>query len=472
MRWSIALVLSACGFSHVVADDAGGPDAPPADRMALGTRLVDHAAVVGGITSDGYVIFSDNDDAGHSIAKAIPIAGGSAVAFATSAGTGKQDIRFEIWDATVFAWTDRGNRVSTLTMWSAATGPVPYGDNIRPGRAAATSDGRAIFERDITDTTASIVAGPIGGPAVAIDTANSADSACWQDTDFARVGTRLLVRYCPAGATAFTLRSVGPDGFVDLSTDAVEAAYSDTAAIWRESSGALVATRDGLVPHPLASDVTDFATTHDLSHVATLAADGSMIAIATDGSSLAHFLGTGAQQLGALSPDGQTVLYASKLDDQGGTTVQPYADVIATTPAGPLAIAPGTTSCPACLYDSFSADGAYALVLDPIDNSQIADGEGPLRIVTIPYGRDIQRFGTNMYTAIATGGDRFAYVDAIRDPMLLDGWAYGLYTGAATAMPAQVARGAEEFAIDRARTALVVSFEGTDDVAGLWVTPL
>jgi hypothetical protein len=32
-----------------------------------------------------------------------------------------------------------------------------------------------------------------------------------------------------------------------------------------------------------------------------------------------------------------------------------------------------TTSCPACLYDSFSADSQYALTLDPIDHSPDAD---------------------------------------------------------------------------------------------------
>lgn len=48
--------------------------------------------------------------------------GGEPTTIATSAGTGKQDIRFEVWGDTVLAWTDRGNRTSTLTVWSAASG--------------------------------------------------------------------------------------------------------------------------------------------------------------------------------------------------------------------------------------------------------------------------------------------------------------------------------------------------------------
>ncbi|HEX7839079.1 MAG TPA: hypothetical protein VF469_16490 [Kofleriaceae bacterium] len=41
-----------CGSGGTVAPDAAGPDAGPV-RVATGKRLVDHAAVVGGLTSDG-----------------------------------------------------------------------------------------------------------------------------------------------------------------------------------------------------------------------------------------------------------------------------------------------------------------------------------------------------------------------------------------------------------------------------------
>jgi hypothetical protein len=105
-------------------------------------------------------------------------------------------------------WTDRGNRVATLTIWSRNTGVVSIGSNVRPGRAAATPDGRFVmYERDITATTANVALGPIPGMQAVVAGANSADSTCWQTTDLVSVGGRLLVRFCPGTSTTFTLRS-------------------------------------------------------------------------------------------------------------------------------------------------------------------------------------------------------------------------------------------------------------------------
>ena len=480
------VALSACGDNSLAPVDAPGPDAPAPTRIATGRRLIDHAAVVGGITSDGFVVFSDVDPAGHSVAKVIPIDGGPETVIATSAGTGKADIRFEIRGSVVFAWTDRGNRVATLTILSQATGVMPRGGNTRPGRAAASADGRMIaYERDVTATTVNLVVGPTGGPDAVVAAANAEDGTCWQNTDIASIGSaspRLLARYCPAGSTAFTLRSIAPDGATqDLSLAAETAWFSATRAIWREAGGVLATTQDGVTAQKLATNATDFVVSRDQAKLAFLTPEGAIFGLPTDRNTTPQVLvpAPEAQQLGALSPDGQTVLYASQTEDRGQNTIAPYTDVRASIPLdAPRVLIPGTTSCPSCLFDSFTPDGRYALVLDPIDNTQTADGAGPIKVFSLADGKAITSFGSDIYTAIALGGtglaSRFLFVDAVRDPKLATGWVYGMTARPIdpAASPINIARGAENFALDRVHARGVVSFNGDDEVAGLWVISL
>jgi roadblock/LC7 domain-containing protein len=488
-----ATALVACGGGGST-NNPPPPDGPPPDaagppRIATGTRIVDHTAVVGGLTSDGYVVYSDLDASGHSVAKVIPIAGGTETVIATSAGTGKSDIRFEVQGSVVFAWVDRGSRVASLSVWSQASGVVALGPNIRPGRASASADGKLIaYERDITDTTGTLVGGPIAGPATMIAMSNAQDDDCWRDTDIASVNPaapHLLVRYCPAGATAFTMRSIAADGtMTDLSTAALEAAYGASRAIWRETGGALVTTSDGVTVETLAPAATSFAVSHDASAVAYLTSDGMIYAMPSDHSAAAHPLvaapAAATTMLGTLSGDGQSVLYSTMSEARNKDDVAPYTDVQVAGPAGTRALVPGTTSCPGCLYDSFTPDGHYALVLDPIDNSQAADGEGPIKVLDLDDGSTVTSFGTAVYTAFALGGagtgtsSRFMFVDAVADASYATGWIYGMTTRDLTpsAMPATVASGAENFAIDLKRGRGVVSFNGTDDTAGLWAIAL
>lgn len=479
---------AACGSGDTTPVDATTPDAPaPAPtRVAIGRRLIDHAAVVGGITSDGYVVFSDLDPNGHSVAKVIPIDGGPETVIATSTGTGKADLRFEIRGGVVFAWADRGNRVATLSIWSQATGVVVRGPNTRPGRAAATADGRTIaYERDVTATTVNLVAGPVAGPDVVIAAANAEDGTCWRDTDLASLGaasSRLLVRYCPAGTTAFTLRSLATDGATkDLSLAAEAASFGATRTVWREPGGMLATTQDGVTIDTLATNASRFVLSRDLATLAYLTPDGAIFGLPTDRSAAPRMMVAApeAKQLGALSPDGQTVLYASQTEDRGQDTIAPYTDVRASNAVdAPRVLIPGTTSCPACLADSFTPDGRYALVLDPIDNTPAADGAGTIKVFALADGKEVTSFGSGIYTAIALGGSgttsRFVFIDAVRDATLATGWVYGLTarTLAPDAPAAVIARGAENFALDRAHARGVISFSGTDDVAGLWVVPL
>lgn len=472
---ALALAAAACG------DD--GPDVTPdagIERFVAGARLVDHAAVIGGITQAGDVVFYDFDDAGHSVAKVMPLAGGEVTSIASSNGTGKQDVRFEIRGGVVFAWTDRGNRMATLTIWSRATGAVAIGANTRPGRAAASTDGTAVlYERNITATTADVVAGPITGAHALLGTMNSQDQACWQDTDLASVGDRFLIRACPSSGTAFSLVSATTTGTVsELAPQAIDAWYGADRVVWRDEAGALVSARgDGSSRAELATAVAEHVLGEDGTTVAYRTAAGAIATIPVDGTAAAtELLPSGAAMLGPLSPDNRSVMYATIVEDRGSDYVQPYTDVAVATLSGTRTLVPGATSCAGCLRSSFTRDGRYALVLDPIDNGRELSGSGPIRIMSVETGDELVTFGLpSTYNAVAYGdGSRFVVFDALRDTTLATGWRYGLTSrGIGDAESLQLALGAEGVVIDSTRTHAVVSFAaGPDDLAGLWVVSL
>jgi hypothetical protein len=465
--------------------EAAPPDPEPT-RAAAGRRLIDHAAIVGGLTTDRHLVYSELNADGHSVAKVMPLDGGPAVTIATSSGTGKADLRFVIRGRVVFVWADRGNRSSSLTVWTAETGPVPRGSGVRPGRAAASADGKLIaYERDVTMMSANLVVGPVAGPDRMIATANAQDGTCWRDTDIASLGARMLVRYCPDGATAFTLRSVATDGtFVDLSPNVADARFAQNRAIWREPGGVLATTTDGVASVQLAATASDFTATRDLAHAAYLTADGAIYGLVADGSEPARVLAPApeAKQLGALSPVGSAILYATQLEDRGPDHLAPYTDVrvggaVGGAAGAPRVLVPGTTSCASCLADSFTPDGRYAMVIDPIDNTPALDGAGPIRVLDTADGSDVATFGQTIYNAYALPGggggtaSPFLFVDAVRDEALVSGWIYGLTarTLDPDAEPVRIAAGAENFFLDRASGTVAVSFAGDDDIAGVWI---
>jgi hypothetical protein len=473
---ALAVVAAACGSSH-----GGGPDAPPADSSEVpsGTHLVDHPAVVGGITSDGYVAYYDENADGHTVAEVIPLAGGAAMPIATSTGSGKLDIKFETIGPLVLAWTDRGNRMATLTMWSAAAGAIAIGADVRPNRAGGSTDGTAVlYESAVTATTANVTAGSLASTQL-VGSANAADNDCWQDTDLAASAGRLVARYCPGASTSFSLVSVAADGSspVTLSTDASSAYYGSAAIVWTESSGALdVGTPDGSSTRALAGDASAFAVASDESTVAWLTTGGAIYLQAVAGSGSAQLVvASGAMQLGALSPDDQTVMYATQVVAMGSGYIQPYTDVLVARPGvAPLVLEPDPTSCAGCMYNSFTPDGAYALALDPIDNSDTADGAGPVRAFATSDGSSVFTFGSAVYAAVAVRGSSVIVLDAARNSALESGWAYGITLRGPQPDDAGtvIARGAESFVFDPALTMAAVSFAGSDATAGIWVTPL
>lgn len=76
LSWAVVLAgAAACGDNRELGapatPDAPAPidapdDAGPDRRVATGTHLVTQASLLAGLTTDGYVVFSDTDPTGHS----------------------------------------------------------------------------------------------------------------------------------------------------------------------------------------------------------------------------------------------------------------------------------------------------------------------------------------------------------------------------------------------------------------------
>ena len=473
MRVARLLVLvsaTSCGndIGALPAIDAAAeptPDAAILPEMAAGTQIVDTAAVVTGITSDGYVAYYDYDAEGHGIAHVVPLGGGSATVIASSVGTGKQDVRFEISGDIVFAWTDRGDMEATMTMWTAATGVIAVGSGMRPGRAAATADNAfVLFENPFVGSdSANVLVGPVAGPWMVVATANSGDTDCWQDTDLVSIDSRLLARFCPNGATNWELHSYAGDGSDDvvLSGSANAAAYGNRAGV-DGSNTVRSALADGSEPALLASDAAGFEASDDGSAVAAL----SLTVRDRDAGDRRHRVGDDAgrqRRDGARRGVGAGAHRALRDDVERlghPAPVQPYTNVLAATAGGSVTLEPAVTSCPACLTASFTSDGSAAMLLDPIDNSPTAQGEGVLRVVDLGSGATDTAFGTVVYDAVPLPSTaRFVFLSATPDDSLATGWAYGLITRDPVAGDTTTfAENAENFAFDPALGHVAVSF--------------
>ena len=186
-------------------------------------------------------------------------------------------------------------------------------------------------------------------------------------------------------------------------------------------------------------------------------------------------------QLGSVSASDQLVMFAGAAADAGAAN-PPSTDVRVASNApdagAPAVLVTTPTSCVNCLSDPFSADSTQALAIDPLDTTTALAGSGPLRAFAVAGGTGAT-FGTHVWDAIALSGgsgtgSRFLLVEIASAPQLETGFAYDLYTRTllASDAPAYVARGAENAAIDRARSFIVYSIPGSGDLAGVWVAPL
>jgi hypothetical protein len=471
--------------------DAGPSDSgQPPNALATGTRIVPREATFEGLTSDGYVVFSEPIVDGGRVAEVVALDGGGQATIAEGTSTDKT-LRIVTSGKVAFVWTDRGNRIATLTVWSKATGAVPIGMGIRPGRAAASADGTTIaYMSDVTTTTANVVVSPIGASAATVvGTANASDPNCWRDVDMAFVGTaapRFLSFYCPQGATSFAVQSTAADGSGSamLSTSAVAETFGSDLVVVLDALGTLATSAaDGSSRVVIASNAASAQLSHDQSSLYFETTDGGIGSSPVDASAPTAVVPAGeAVQLGFVSANDHLVMFAGAMSvpDAGGNPPSTDVRVASSAPdAGvPAVLVASTTSCVNCLTDPFSADSTQALAIDPVDTTTPLAGSGPLRAFSLADDAGLT-FGTHVWDAIALSSgsgaaSRFLLVEIAQAVQLETGFSYDLYTRTLVAndTPAYVARAAENAGIDSARTFIVYSIPGSGNLAGVWVAPL
>ena len=472
--------------------EAGPSDSgQPPNALATGTRIVSREATFEGLTSDGYVVFSEPIADGGRVAEVVALDGGGQATIATGTSTDKT-LRIVTSGKVAFVWTDRGNRIATLTVWSKATGAVPIGMGIRPGRAAASADGTSIaYMNDVTTTTANVVVGPISASgATVVGVANASDPNCWRDVDMAFVGTaaqRFLSYYCPQSTTSFAVQSTAADGSGSamLSTSAVAETFGSDIVVVLDGTGALsTSAPDGTSLVAIASNAATAQLSRDQTSLYFGTTNGGIGSSPVDASVPTQVVPAGgAVQLGFVSANDQLVMFAGAASTPDGGSAPPTTDVRVASSApeagAPSVLIASTTSCVNCLTDPFSPDSTQALAIDPVDTTTALAGSGPLRAFSLADGSAGVTFGTNVWDAIALSGgsgtgSRFLLVEIAQAPQLETGFSYDLYTRTLVAndMPTYVARAVENAGIDSARSFLVYSIPGSGNLAGVWVAPL
>jgi hypothetical protein len=473
--------------------DAAGEDAgSDAGLLATGTRLVVGPATLQGVTSDFYVVFSQpTGDAGAQVAEVIGPDGGGETAIATGTTVGTA-LKLGFSGPVAFVWTDRGDKVATLTVWSNATGVVPKGPGIRPGRAAATADGTYIgYVDNVQTSTADLVVSPITGSAVTVGTLNISDNSCWQGVDLgfseSASAPEYVTYYCPAGSTAYTLQGSTTDGATTqvYSTSAAQETIDSQVVAFIDSAGNLATVApplaDAGAPVALSTGAASFEISSDQATIVLQTTDER---VATTPASTAALqvavpAGQGAA-LGPLSPDKSLVMFASALGDAGPTAVgiPMNVELALVDGGGSRALVTTPTSCAGCINDNFTPDTTYAMVLDPIDDSETAGGVGPLHVFPLDGGADY-RLGGPVWTVVALGTgsgaqSRFLFVESTPSPTLLTGYAYTLYTRSLdpTAASTMIAEGVEWLGANEALTQVVYSIPGAGPLAGVWIAPL
>ena len=468
--------------------EASVPDASqPSDAVATGSQLVAGDARFEGLTSDGFVVFSEPTPSGGRVAKVIATDGTGEATIAEGMDAEKT-IRVLTAGPVAFVWTDRGDRMATLTVWSKATGALAIGSGIRPGLGAATPDGAFIaYVSDVTSTQANVVTGSIGAatPSV-VGVLNASDSDCWRDATVSFAG----------GATPRLLSL--------LRRRHHRAHHSQHRPRWERGSRSVVhsARRDprehrGGHPgrHRLAC--RHRPRRHRDGHAGALGVglcplarrDGALLSRARrqylrhphqpSGAGRGRPCRTGAEPRGGV-PDHRFALFGTMVADGGIAAYAGDTDVRVNLPDGgpPLSLVATPTSCTSCLDDSFTPDSTFALAVDPMDNGTDAGSSGPLRAFPLDGGTSVT-FGTRVWDTLALGtgsgaGSRFLFVETYADATLANGYAYDFYTRALSdsALPPVIARHAEWLGVDHARTMVAYSIPGDGALSGVWLAPL
>jgi hypothetical protein len=333
------------------------------DVQPTGTRLqAGDALSVRGITTDGYVIFSD--DAALEL-YAIPLTGGSAQSLGSLGGK----YWVTVIGTIVFSWSNvTASGGGSLSTWSASTGLKPIASASYGLLAAVSADETQILyvdKLDATGTTGDVSMANVGGSNAATLVAGAYVAGCFPQFGF--VGSYVLTSHCdgsPGPAFASTISSFSLPGAVrtDLVTHA--------ANYWSTSgTQVLTSTAGGVILVPMGGGTPE--TVDTTGFIGLLSTDGSTAFYST----ISH----GFRRSPSASPSPVTLvpsdfggLYSLSDDDNWAmyywTMGMHGSDLYLAATNAPTAPATLSSSTSAGLVgDPFTGDSSHALYVTNVD---------------------------------------------------------------------------------------------------------
>lgn len=353
----VAALLGAALVGCATTDDSNTAETqvtPPVGKQLL----VGGALTLRGMTSDGWVVYTDNATL---TLHAAPIAGGAArdiVALGNS-------FAISVWGKTVFAWSNKNDAsVGALTIWSSEAGPHAVSKASLAPWVAASMDGKNVLFTDHVDATGQkgdlVATGPSGENAKVIQSGLTGlnNDGCHALLGFA--GNYAIAASCTGGAKRATMSSFAMPAFTrtELVTDASNDWTTDAAGTML-----LTATGAGTVVVPLAGGTP---TVIDAAGGTGVFADDKTVLYGASDSlrrsdvkapAPTTLVSGGVGGLYGVSPDGKYVIYYKNMDYTH--LVSDMYLTSATTAGAPMTLS--STQTAGVFGNAFTTDASHLL---------------------------------------------------------------------------------------------------------------
>lgn len=365
---SLAIALFGAALAGCVPVDSQDTDTTPPVTPPVGEQLlVGGAITLRGMTSDGWIVYSDNDTL---TLHATSIAGGEPREIVALGN----DFAISVWGKVVFAWPSKSKAaVAPLTVWTADGGAHAVSQASLAPWVAASMDGSTIVYLDGVDAagqTGRLVAagGDGSNPHVLLEGLTGlGKDGCRALLGFA--GSYVLAAHCGGGATGATITSFELPSWkrTDLASGAANEWSTDhlgTIVLTATSAGTVVVPIGGGAPVTIdPSGSTGVLVANGES--AIYGASTNELRRSPVGSPSPMTLVGGAGGLYGVSPDEGYVLFYKKMD-----ATHLISDMYlgsATEPSTPLTLS--AEQAAGVHGDAFTLDGSRVLYFTGIDPS-------------------------------------------------------------------------------------------------------
>jgi hypothetical protein len=472
--------------NHTEGGGGGGDGGLPEGAIGpQGTQLVPSSTaslVINGVTSDGYVVYTDVSAMTYS---AVPLAGGTPTSIGGSDGTGEYTVGTV---AFAFSNVDQNTGAGSLMIWTSAHGAQTIGTAVYAtfagqGQLDVSKDGTKLLYFD--NTTAATVDATIintdgTGKTVIAPGLNFASMTCIPNVYFA--GDYAVVENCSEadGGVGSTLESFTGSGWTTTAMISSTVNGDVNAIVDPTGASVLYVSSSGLEVVPVATgtpvliDATGTAGsfTNDGAHVVYATSGGAInLAAVTGGTPTTLLAAAGYQGVAAVSPDNSHLLAFKSIEqDMSGDVLSDLYLGSATAAGSATSLVSQPTA--GLLGDVFTTDSTHVTYM-----AALASGAGNFTAAAISGGTPVTvgmnnslnlstsaakaLFNANLNSSGGTGGFGAA------DMMSVD-------LSAATPAPTLLVSQADAyFYLDQAKDKVAYSWSYlANSQAGIWVLPV